>query len=159
MAAAEERQAFAKQLAEMRALDIEGKYKKNLDELELEYQFILLRSLDRFHNEMKGAHMLARLDTIREELCNTVENNTYPPNRVLTGFNMNLKICRYCNMATLKPILFAHELCCEKCGSLNHWMASHLTITNSITMGVITRLSNADEPTDHTTSGTTLKNT
>ena len=118
MAAAEERQAFAKQLAEMRALDIEGKYKKNLDELELEYQFILLRSLDRFHNEMKGAHMLARLDTIREELCNTVENNTYPPNRVLTGFNMNLKICRYCNMATLKPILFAHELCCEKCGLL-----------------------------------------
>ena len=118
MAAAEERQAFAKQLTEVRALDIEGKYKNNLDELELEYQFILLRSLDRFHNEMKGAHMLARLDTIKEELTNTVENNTYPPNRVLTGFNNDIKICRHCNMQTLKPRPFSHELCCENCGLL-----------------------------------------
>ena len=39
-------QAFAKQLAEVKDLDTKGEYKESLDELETEYQFNLLRSLD-----------------------------------------------------------------------------------------------------------------
>ena len=49
----EDRLAFADELAQVRAKDIKNKYKKELDELEVEYQFILLRSLTLFHKEMQ----------------------------------------------------------------------------------------------------------
>ena len=41
----EDRLAFADELAQVRAKDVKNKYKKELNELEVEYQFILLRSL------------------------------------------------------------------------------------------------------------------
>ena len=41
----EDRLAFADELAQVRAKDVKNKYKKKLNELEVEYQFILLRSL------------------------------------------------------------------------------------------------------------------
>ena len=50
--------AFAQQLTEVRNLDTKGKCKKQLDKLEVEYQFILQRSLYRFHKEMGRSNLL-----------------------------------------------------------------------------------------------------
>ena len=110
--------AFAEQLAEVRALDTKGKFKKRLDELEVEYQFILLRSLDLFHKEMSGANLPERLHSIKERLCDTDDYPAYPTNRPFTGLNLNIKICRNCDRETLRPRQFANELCCENCGLL-----------------------------------------
>ena len=46
-----DRAAFANQLAEVEAMDAKGEYTKQLNELEVEYQFTLLRSLDLFHKD------------------------------------------------------------------------------------------------------------
>ena len=68
-----DRKAFADQLAEVRAMDAEGEYKKQLNDLEVEYQFVLLRSLDLFHKEMLRAQLPERLHTIKEKLCDTAK--------------------------------------------------------------------------------------
>ena len=49
----EDRLAFADKLAQVRAMDTNGEYQKELDELMVEYQFILLRSLHLFDKEMQ----------------------------------------------------------------------------------------------------------
>ena len=67
----EDRLAFANQLAEVRALDVKGKYKKQLNEMEVEYQFILLRSLSLLHKEMLRSKLPGRLHAIKEKLCAT----------------------------------------------------------------------------------------
>ena len=63
--------AFAQQLTEVRNLDTEDNYKKQLDQLEVEYQFVLLRSLHFFHKEMGRSNLLERLHHIKEQLCDT----------------------------------------------------------------------------------------
>ena len=113
-----DRAAFANQLAEVRALDAKDEYTKQLNSLEVEYQFILLRSLDLFHKEMQRGKLPARLNTIKEKLCNTVVNPAYHTNLPFTSWNWNIKICRHCNKNSLKPRPFANELCCENCGLL-----------------------------------------
>ena len=67
----EDRLAFADKLAQVRAFDTNGEYKKELDELMVEYQFILLRSLVLFHKEMQWGSLPERLHEIKEELTNT----------------------------------------------------------------------------------------
>ena len=57
----EDRLAFADELAQVRAKDVDGEYKKELNEIEVEYQFILLRSLTLFHKEMLRAKALQAL--------------------------------------------------------------------------------------------------
>ena len=57
----EDRLAFADELAQVRAKDVKNKYKKELNELEVEYQFILLRSLTLFHKEMLRAKLPDKL--------------------------------------------------------------------------------------------------
>ena len=68
----EDRLAFADELAQVRAKDVDGEYKKELDELEVEYQFILLRSLVLFHKEMHRDSLPDRLNEIKEKLTDTV---------------------------------------------------------------------------------------
>ena len=68
----EDRLAFADELAQVRAKDVKNKYKKELNELEVEYQFILLRSLTLFHKEMLRAKLPDRLYEIKENLTDTV---------------------------------------------------------------------------------------
>ena len=102
----------------MRALDTKGKHTKSINELETEYQFILLRSMDLFHKEMSRSNLIERLHSIKKQLCDTDEYPAYPTNRPLTGWNLNIKICRHCERHTLRPTLFSHELCCENCGLL-----------------------------------------
>ena len=57
--------AFAAQLAEVRNLETKGKYKKSLDELETEYQFVLLHTLTHFHNEMRRSNLTEGLISSR----------------------------------------------------------------------------------------------
>ena len=107
----EDRAAFANQLAEVRAMDAKREYTKQLNDLEVEYQFILLRSL------LRGK-LPERLHNIKEKLCDTAVYPTYHTNLPYTSWNWNIKICRHCHKNSLKPILASNELCCENCGLL-----------------------------------------
>ena len=113
-----DRAAFANQLAEVQTMDGKGEYTKQLNELEVEYQFILLRSLDLFHKEMLRAKLPERLHTIKEKLCDTAVYPAYHTNLPFTSWNWNIKICRHCNKNSLKPRPSTNELCCENCGLL-----------------------------------------
>ena len=111
--------AFAQQLTEVRNLDTEGKYKKQLDKLEVEYQFILLRSLHLFHKEMGRSNLLERLNHIKERLCDTEPcYPAFPNDHPFIGFDQNIKTCRNCKRETLRLRQFSNELCCEHCGLL-----------------------------------------
>ena len=113
-----DRADFANQLAEVRARDAKRQYKEQLNELEVEYQFILLRSLDLFHKEMRRANLPEKLHEIKEQLCGTAGALTYHTNLPFTSWNWNIMICRHCRKKSLKPRPFANELCCENCGLL-----------------------------------------
>ena len=89
----EDRLAFADKLAQVRARDTDGEYEKQLEELEVEYQFILLRSLHLFHKEMHRDSLPERLHFINEKLTNTVEKFTYQTNLPTTNWNWNNIIC------------------------------------------------------------------
>ena len=114
----EDRLAFADKLAQVRAFDTNGEYKKELGELEFEYQFILLRSLVLFHKEMRSGSLPERLHEIKEKLTDTVGTFTYQTNLPTTNWNWNNIICKQCRKRSLKPIPATKELCCEKCGVL-----------------------------------------
>ena len=114
----EDRLAFANQLAEVRDMDAEGKHKKKLNKIEVEYQFILLRSLDLFHKEMRRAKLPESLHLIKEKLDDTAGEFTYRTNLPFTNWNWNNKICRHCRKISLKPMPATNELCCENCGIL-----------------------------------------
>ena len=113
-----DRAAFANQLAEVRAMDAKGEYTKQLNEIEVEYQFTLLRSLDLFHKEILRSKLPERLHTIKEKLCDTAVYPAYHTNLAFTSWNWNIKICRHCHKNTLKPRPFSNELYCENCGLL-----------------------------------------
>ena len=111
--------AFAQQLTEVRNLDTKGEYKESLDELEVEYQFTLLRSLTHFHKEMRRSNLTERLNLIKELLSGTNQPYpVYPTDLPSTGWNENLKTCHHCKSDTLRLRLFSNELCCENCGLL-----------------------------------------
>ena len=114
----EDRLAFADKLAQVRARDTNGEYKKELEELEFEYQFILLRSLELFHKEMRWGSLPERLHEIKEKLTNTVGKFTYQTNLPTTNWNWNNIICKQCRKTSLKPMPATNELCCERCGIL-----------------------------------------
>ena len=110
---------FAKQLAEVRNLDTKGTYKKSLDELETEYQFVLLQSLTHFYNETRRSNLTERLNLIKEQLSDTGQAYpVYPSDLPFTGWDTNVKVCRNCKQDTLRPRRFSNELCCESCGLL-----------------------------------------
>ena len=100
----EDRLAFADELAQVRAKDVKGKYKKELDELEVEYQFILLRSLTLFHKEMQRDSLPEKLHEIKEKLTDTVGTFTYQTNLPTTNWNWNNIICKKCRKTSLKPM-------------------------------------------------------
>ena len=114
----EDRLAFADELAQVRAKDVDGEYKKELDELEVEYQFILLRSLVLFHKEMQRGSLPEKLHEIKENLTDTVGTFTYQNNLPTTNWNKNNIICKQCRKTSLKPMPATNELCCEICGVL-----------------------------------------
>ena len=113
-----DRHAFASQLAEVRDLDTKGEYKRQLDELEATYQFVLLQSLDSFHKEMLRAQLPDKLHLIKEKLCDTDKPLEYVTNLPFSSWNWNVKRYRHCLTDTLRHRQFSNELCCEKCGLL-----------------------------------------
>ena len=113
-----DRLAFAEELAQVRAKDVYGEYKKELDELEVEYQFILLRSLTLFHKEMLRAKLPESLNEIKENLTDTVGTFTYQTNLPTTNWNWNSIICKQCRKMGLRPMPGTNELFCPKCGVL-----------------------------------------
>ena len=113
-----DRHAFVGKLAKVRALDTKGKYKKQLDELEAKYQFVLLQSLDRFHKEMLRAQLPDKLHLNKEKLCGTNSSLKYVTNLPFSSWNWDIQRCRHCFTNTLKRIEFSHDLCCETCGLL-----------------------------------------
>ena len=114
----EDRLDFADKLAKVRAMDTNGEYKKELDELMVEYQFILLRSLHLFHKEMQWGSLPERLHEIKEKLTNTVGKFTYQTNLPTINWNWNNMMCKQCRKRSLKPMPATNELCCERCGIL-----------------------------------------
>ena len=114
----EDRLAFADELAQVRAKDVDGEYKKELDELEVEYQFILLRSLVLFHKEMQRDSLPEKLHEIKEKLTDTVGKFDYQTNLPTTNWNWSNIICKKCRKTSLKPMPTTNELCCEICGVL-----------------------------------------
>ena len=114
----EDRLAFADELAQVRAKDVDGEYKKELDELEVEYQFILLRSLTLFHKEMQRDSLPEKLHEIKEKLTDTVGKFDYQTNLPNTNWDWNSIICKQCRKTSLKPMPTTNELCCEICGVL-----------------------------------------
>ena len=114
----EDRLAFADELAQVRAKDVDGEYKKELDELEVEYQFILLRSLVLFHKEMRSGSLPERLHEIKENLTGTVGTFTYQTNLPATDWDWNSIICKQCRKMGLRPMPGTNELFCPRCGVL-----------------------------------------
>ena len=144
----EDRLAFADKLANIRAKDVDGEYQKELEELEVEYQFILLRSLVLFHKEMQRDSLPERLHEIKEKLTNTVGTFTYQTNLPTTNWNWNNIICKKCRKTSLKPMLATNELCCEICGVLQTLDGAYFDDEE---------LHNQDAPIGNTTLGVTLK--
>ena len=114
----EDRLAFADELAQVRAKDVDGEYKKELDELEVEYQFILLRSLVLFHKEMLRAKLPESLNEIKENLTSTVGKFDYQTNLPYTNWDWNRIICKQCRKMSLRPMPDTNELFCPRCGVL-----------------------------------------
>ena len=82
----EDRIAFANKLAQVRAKDVDGEYQKELKELEFEYQFILLRSLELFHKEMRSGSLLKGFTKSKRSLPVPWESLIIKPTfRPLTG--------------------------------------------------------------------------
>ena len=108
-------QAFAKELKKVRALDVEGKFKKQLGDIEFQYQCILMQSLDRFHNKMLYAKLPDELQSIKEKLSDKAGDLVYYTN---TSLNWHLQRCRNCKTATLNHMEGTKELCCQNCGLL-----------------------------------------
>ena len=114
----EDRLAFADELAQVRAKDVDGEYKKELDEPEVKYQFILLRSLVLFHKEMQRDSLPDRLNEIKEKFTDTVGTFTYQTNLPDTNWDWNSIICKQCRKMGLRPMPGTNELFCPRCGVL-----------------------------------------
>ena len=114
----EDRLAFANKLAQVRANDVDGEYQKELEKLEFEYQFILLRSLELFHKEMRSGSLPERLHEIKEKLTNTVGKFDYQTNLPATNWDWNSIICKQCRKMGLRPMPGTNELFCPRCGVL-----------------------------------------
>ena len=114
----EDRIAFANKLAQVRAKDVDGEYQKELEELEFEYQFILLRSLELFHKEMRSGSLPERLHEIKEKLTGTVGKFDYQANLPAPNWNWNNIICKQCRKMGLRPMPGTNELFCPRCGVL-----------------------------------------
>ena len=124
----EDRLAFADELAQVRAAlaaakkqvekNVYRKYKKELNEIEVEYQFILLRSLTLFHKEMLRSKLPDRLYEIKENLTDTGGSFSYQTNLPDTNWNWNNIICKQCHKNRLTPMPGTNELCCKICGAL-----------------------------------------
>ena len=108
-------QAFAEELQKVRAMDTKDKFKKQLNNIESQYQDIFVKSLGRFHNDMVYAKLPDKLNNIKEKLTGNKEDITY---QTINSLNLDIQRCRNCKTETLNRIEDTNELCCQNCGLL-----------------------------------------
>ena len=109
-------QAFAKEIEKVRALDIKGKFTKQINNLEFEYQCVILQSLERFDKEMLRAKVPDKLHSIKEALSDKTGDLVYQTNQPFNSLNWDIKRCHNCKTATLNHMEGTNELCCQNCG-------------------------------------------
>ena len=149
----EDRLAFADELAQVRTAlaaakkqvekNVYREYKKELNEIEVEYQFTLLRSLDLFHKEMLRAKLPDRLYEIKENLTDTAGTFTYQINLPDTNWNWNNIICKQCHKNALRSLCQLQMSFAVKYAELwKHWMVPTLTMKNFINAAISRSLNN-----------------
>ena len=108
-------QNFGEELQKVRAMDTKDEFKKQLNNIETQYQDIFLKTLNRFHNDMVYFELHDKLHGIKEKLTGyTIYHN----NQTINSSNLDIQRCRNCKTETLKPIEDTNELCCQNCGLL-----------------------------------------
>ena len=106
-------QAFAEELQKVRTMDTKGKFKKQLNHIESQYQNIFVKSLGRFHNDMVWTELPDKLHNIEEKLAGyTIYHN----NQTINNLNLDIQRCRNCKNETLNHMEGTNELCCQNCG-------------------------------------------
>ena len=65
-------QNFAEEFQKVRAMDTKGKFKKQLKNIESQYQNIFVKTLNRFHNDMVYSELPDKLHIIKEKLTDKV---------------------------------------------------------------------------------------
>ena len=108
-------QAFAEELQKVRAMDTKDKFKKQLNNIESQYQDIFVKSLGRFHNDMIYAELPVKLHNIKEKLTGKKGDITY---QTINSLNFDIQRCRNCKTKTLNRMEGTNELCCQNCGLL-----------------------------------------
>ena len=126
-------------LHQVRAKDVDGEYQKELEELEVEYQFILLRSLVLFHKEMQRDSLPDRLNEIKEKFTDIVGTFTYQTNLPTTNWNWNNIICKQCRKMGLRLMPGTNELFCPRCGVLETLDGTYFDYEEFISAAMITR--------------------
>ena len=154
----EDRLAFADELAQVRAKDVDGEYKKELDELEVEYQFILLRSLVLFHKEMRSGSLPERLHEIKENLTG-YSGDVYISNQ--PSYHQ-LELEQHHMQTVPQDELEAYaglqmSFAAKYAESWKHWMGPTLMMKNSISAAMISRSLNNVAPGGNTASCVTWK--
>ena len=108
-------QNFAEELQKVRAMDTKDEFKKQLNNIETQYQDIFLKTLNRFHNDMVYFELHDKLHGIKEKLTGKKGDITY---QTINRVNLDIQRCRNCKTETLKRIEDTNELCCQNCGLL-----------------------------------------
>ena len=108
-------QNFAEELQKVRAMDTKDEFKKQLNNIETQYQDIFVKSLGRFHNDMIYAEIPNKLHNIKEKLTGKKGDITY---QTINSLNLDIQRCRNCKTETLNRIEDTNELCCQNCGLL-----------------------------------------
>ena len=108
---------FDTHLDEVRRLDRGRKYTSQLNELDKQHKFILLRSKygDDYETEMRRSQLVDRLFLIYEKLYPgpVIRLDTKP----IATHNVRLKCCPNCK-STFVLMHDTSELCCTQCGRL-----------------------------------------
>ena len=113
---------FVCQLSDTRLMDVSKKYKDQLNSIDKQHNFIILRTLHsgNYETEMNHSMILEKLHHIYESLCfatETMASNPYRKRKPIDFTNKKIKSCRDCGGAfSLKD--GSAELTCVNCGRI-----------------------------------------
>ena len=113
---------FVCQLSNTRLMDSKKKYKKQLDDIDKQHKFIILRTLNggNYETEMTRSMILENLHHIYESLCfatGTMASKPYRERKHIDFTNKKIKSCQDCGGAfSLKN--GSAELTCVNCGRI-----------------------------------------
>ena len=113
---------FVCRLSDTRLMDVSKKYKKQLDDIDKQHNFIILRTLHsgNYETEMNRSMILENLHHIYESLCfatGTMASNPYRERKHINFTNKKMKSCQDCGgVLSLKD--GSAELTCINCGRI-----------------------------------------